>query len=1305
MPQSSRQANKVETKYNVTTDFPDLGLHAAAISGNYGLAHYALTNGQPENSVLHGLLPLHAACSGGSEPVVRLLLDRGADVNAPRLPRRYSNETRKAPSVGVSGSGPLHFAAANGHFEIVKLLLSKGAIYNKLDKHGLTPEDLAYANGHDDIVSALRAWETLQNSMRERDDSDGTPAIAEEGSLFTHAAPRPKSRVGSVGSVKRGIENIVHRSSRRASSGTFTSDIHLPNSPSDLLSLRNLSKLSITSLSPSESALSTHSPTDPPSRRLATDPPPTPLPAHIIQPRQRRPSLPSIIEKAAFHVSHSKQHGYDPTPSIGRSRSKRSIVSDTDSRSASSSKKTTSHKSLLHLFSHRSSQVVPHVEDEFQSDGSQSSLPSNAPSRTDDDRSLFNTINAFTKKSFQPASPRGGSLDLPQAARIDEEDLAEGRHWISNPPPSAPAVRTTFFPSSPIIPQSASSSLSSTAPGINFRMDRTTSRRSSFSAPSPDPSDYESGLGERSWNQNTSGGAIKFSEAASRSPLGLGWSTTDLNRHSHVDNSFAGYRRSISGESAPRRGDAKGKGRASSYSDGDSQKYLSSSSANEGSYYHASPISSEPHFHFVKPTSPWLSLSSRNHEYDSDRGTPVRSVLERSFTANSGFSSDGSSLRRVASANLRRNSFHESSKTYSLSTTSLGDAASGFTAISSGPSHHTSRGVKSPRSSFYGPKRPKSLTLTDLRDGDSGVRGFESPLTLNHSPSLSKDTSASEDYAAPIILVSDTSTRTGRPRNISISSVSSVGSTKGGPTYSPSSSATNFTNPSFLSSGAPSTSSGGAPSIPSVPENPLTSPTDFLQQLYTSRSEASLAISREEAHQLVEQAERAILAVNRNSVDGATVSLSAQLAAYGEKLALERSLAQGELHETRDPKEASDRRDETVPTRSFKSTFISPSGSVTVDSPHGSENEDPIRSGRNDTDDTLKAERISSDTELEGSSSFVSTKLPSVFTPAISNTMPTALNSPASSLSSNFVSRAKMSQQTKDRRASNKSHKKQSASTPLTHVASTSLSPSSVPGLPNVSQIYVNRAEALRKKGIEITSAVSSPLAYPISPSIRKGTSSSNSKPFDDDNQVWIISGHKPSTFISTVPSKWGIPPGSKSNTRGQLPFSKPFNGSPTKDLKTHRKLSDSTTSNRPLSGTGSSVTAVSSIHPNQLSSNTPSVLKFASNQHRGSPRSSPLHSPIPSPRSTPRQSPRNSISLSIPSGSNRTSSELMSQEKDHKLDQLRSSNDEGNTVGNRNVGLHHDLENDNGMGLPDGSSRKKHGWGSRFFGINRKSS
>lgn len=63
---------------------PSLGLHSAAATGNVGLVEYALARGQPINSVLDGVLPLHAACAGGNDQVVKLLIDHGADVNAPR---------------------------------------------------------------------------------------------------------------------------------------------------------------------------------------------------------------------------------------------------------------------------------------------------------------------------------------------------------------------------------------------------------------------------------------------------------------------------------------------------------------------------------------------------------------------------------------------------------------------------------------------------------------------------------------------------------------------------------------------------------------------------------------------------------------------------------------------------------------------------------------------------------------------------------------------------------------------------------------------------------------------------------------------------------------------------------------------------------------------------------------------------------------------------------------------------------------------------------------------------------------------
>ena len=57
--------------------------------------------------MLNGVLPLHAACAGGNEVVVRYLIEEGADVNAPRLPRRYSSEKHRTSGLAVGASGEL----------------------------------------------------------------------------------------------------------------------------------------------------------------------------------------------------------------------------------------------------------------------------------------------------------------------------------------------------------------------------------------------------------------------------------------------------------------------------------------------------------------------------------------------------------------------------------------------------------------------------------------------------------------------------------------------------------------------------------------------------------------------------------------------------------------------------------------------------------------------------------------------------------------------------------------------------------------------------------------------------------------------------------------------------------------------------------------------------------------------------------------------------------------------------------------------------------------------------------------------
>ncbi|KAF8678315.1 Ankyrin repeat [Rhizoctonia solani] len=194
---SSRTVQKAEAKHNVTTEcaffaFPSLhtpppppppprppnpnyGLHSAAATGNLGLVSFALTNGQPTNAVLDGVLPIHAAASGGNTRVVRMLIDAGADLNIGRLSRKLGASGGKGRAgasgsamniytavggshIGTGGSTALHFAAANGHIDVLTLLLRCGADLSKVDKHGVTPLMLAERLGRTEAAATLRTW-------------------------------------------------------------------------------------------------------------------------------------------------------------------------------------------------------------------------------------------------------------------------------------------------------------------------------------------------------------------------------------------------------------------------------------------------------------------------------------------------------------------------------------------------------------------------------------------------------------------------------------------------------------------------------------------------------------------------------------------------------------------------------------------------------------------------------------------------------------------------------------------------------------------------------------------------------------------------------------------------------------------------------------------------------------------------------------------------------------------------------------------------------------------------------------------
>ena len=94
-----------------------------------------------EHRAKTGLTPLMEAASGGYIEVGRVLLDKGADVNAAPVPS--SRDTA------------LTIAADKGHLKFVDLLLARGASVEVKNKKGNSPLWLAANGGHLGVVEAL----------------------------------------------------------------------------------------------------------------------------------------------------------------------------------------------------------------------------------------------------------------------------------------------------------------------------------------------------------------------------------------------------------------------------------------------------------------------------------------------------------------------------------------------------------------------------------------------------------------------------------------------------------------------------------------------------------------------------------------------------------------------------------------------------------------------------------------------------------------------------------------------------------------------------------------------------------------------------------------------------------------------------------------------------------------------------------------------------------------------------------------------------------------------------------------------
>jgi uncharacterized protein len=103
-------------------------LHLAAFFGHEEIARELLARGAEVNPVSRnalGVQPINSAAAGGHTGIVRILLDHGADPNAPL----------------EGGFTPIHAAAQNGNDELYALLVERGAEESAATEDGRTVAD------------------------------------------------------------------------------------------------------------------------------------------------------------------------------------------------------------------------------------------------------------------------------------------------------------------------------------------------------------------------------------------------------------------------------------------------------------------------------------------------------------------------------------------------------------------------------------------------------------------------------------------------------------------------------------------------------------------------------------------------------------------------------------------------------------------------------------------------------------------------------------------------------------------------------------------------------------------------------------------------------------------------------------------------------------------------------------------------------------------------------------------------------------------------------------------------------------
>ena len=144
-----------------TTKTPDISILDAVSAGNVDVVKMYLSDGLDLNLKYEQWFSttlLHRAVAADQEEIVKLLIDRGADVNAK----------------DINSNAPLSLTGIHGNVSVADLLVSSGADLNYKGFGGWTPLHMAAFKGH---INLVNYFVTIRGAEVEIKDDGGTTAM------------------------------------------------------------------------------------------------------------------------------------------------------------------------------------------------------------------------------------------------------------------------------------------------------------------------------------------------------------------------------------------------------------------------------------------------------------------------------------------------------------------------------------------------------------------------------------------------------------------------------------------------------------------------------------------------------------------------------------------------------------------------------------------------------------------------------------------------------------------------------------------------------------------------------------------------------------------------------------------------------------------------------------------------------------------------------------------------------------------------------------------------------------------------